>query len=493
MSFVLVIDQGTTGTGVSLINKQGQIIATADHEFPQIYPKPGWVEHNPKDIWVTVLKGISEVVERSQISPSSIKAIGITNQRETTVAWNKRGETLANAIVWQCRRTTDRCIQLKPHLKYIKRVTGLVNDPYFSSTKMEWLLKNNKQVQQAAKKQELCLGTIDSFLVYKLTSGASFATDVSNASRTMLLDLKKLDWDSKLLKIFGLKKEFLPQVQPSGSHFGVTSGVTGLPDGIPITGVIGDQQAALFGQLATKAGQSKVTFGTGSFILTNTGSKIVYSKRGLLTTVAWQISAQDKPIYALEGGAFVCGAAVQWLRDQLGIISKSSEVESLAQTVTDTGGVEFVPALAGLGAPHWSATARGTLFGLTRGTNKGHIARATLEALALQNVDILLAMKSDINTSIRSIRVDGGASANDLLMQMQADYSGIRVERPKLIETTTLGAGFMAGLTAGVWKNLSEIEKVCKLDTVYKPKLPKKARTLRLKKWAHSIKWTKSW
>jgi len=493
MNYILVIDQGTTGTGVSIVNQKGQIVVTSDHEFPQIYPQPGWVEHNPQDIWITVIKGISEAIERSKIDPGAIKAIGITNQRETTVAWDKSGRALGNAIVWQCRRTAMRCKKLKRYSSYIKKTTGLVTDPYFSSTKMEWLLQNNHEVKKAANSGDLHLGTIDSYLIFKLTGGATFATDVSNASRTMLLDLKTLKWDIKLLKIFGLKPNWLPSVLPSGSQFGVTMGVPGLPDGIPITGVLGDQQAALFGQLATQRGDSKVTFGTGSFILMNTGSKIVYSKKGLLTTVAWQVSAQEKPIYALEGGAFVCGAAVQWLRDQLGVIQKSYEIETLALSVPDTGGVEFVPALTGLGAPHWDADARGTLFGLTRGTSRAHIARATLEAMALQNVDVLLAMRDDVKTNIKSIRVDGGASQNDLLMQLQSDFSGVQVERPKQIETTTLGAAFMAGLTVGTWKSIEDLKKVWEKDKVFKPQLPNKARAIRLSRWNHAIKLSKTW
>lgn len=493
MSHVLVIDQGTTGTGVSIINKGGEIMATADHEFPQIYPKPGWVEHNPEDIWITVVKGINEVIERSKISPQSIQAIGITNQRETTVAWDKKGQPLANAIVWQCRRTTERCLKLKPYSKYIKKITGLVTDPYFSSTKMEWLLSHAPKVKKALKEKQLHLGTIDSFLIFKLTRGKSFATDVSNASRTMLFDLKLLKWDKKLLKLFGLSSDYLPEVLPSGAHFGITCGVPGLPNGIPIAGVLGDQQAALFGQMATRSGDSKVTFGTGSFILLNTGSKVVYSKKGLLTTLAWQISKKTKPVFALEGGAFVCGAAVQWLRDQLRIISNSSEVEALANSVPDSAGVEFVPALTGLGAPHWDARARGALFGITRGANQSHIARATLEAMALQNVDVLMAMRSDMKAAIKTIRVDGGASQNNLLMQMQADYSGIQVVRPKQTETTTLGAAFMAGLTVGLWSSLQEIEKILQKDQTFDPALSKKFRELRIKKWAHAVSVTKAW
>jgi glycerol kinase len=423
----------------------------------------------------------------------SIRCIGITNQRETTVAWDHDGRPFYNAIVWQCRRTDERCQKLRPHIQYIKKTTGLVTDPYFSSTKMEWLLKNVKNVQEASKKKNLHLGTIDSYLIFKLTNGKSFATDVTNASRTMLLNLKTLKWDPSLLKLFSLKEEFLPTVWPSGSKFGVTQNVPGLSDGIPITGVLGDQQAALFGQLATGSGQSKVTFGTGSFILLNTGSKIIYSRKGLLTTVAWQISSIHKPVYALEGGAFVCGAAVQWLRDQLGIISKSSDIESLANQVEDSGGVEFVPALTGLGAPHWNPKAKGSLFGLTRGANKAHIARATLEAMALQNVDVLSAMQSDMKSSIKSIRVDGGASQNNLLMQLQSDYSGVVVERPKQVETTTLGAGFMAGLSAGIWSDVKELEKVWQKDVTFRPNISKKVRAERLKKWKHAIEVTKTW
>lgn len=489
-SAILVIDQGTTGTGVSLVSAQGQILFSADHEFNQIYPKPGWVEHNPDLIWQTVLDGISQLVRWTKKNQYNIECIGITNQRETTLAWDQEGKALYQAIVWQCRRTSERCHQLKRAgwLNKIKAKTGLVLDPYFSATKMEWLLKNVSLVKKAKKQKNLHLGTIDSFLVYRLTQGQSFVTDVSNASRSLLLNIKTCKWDNSLLNLFGIESWMLPKVQASGSYFGQTLGVPGLPDGIPITGVIGDQQSALFGQLALKVGESKVTFGTGSFILTNTGHNLVQSKAGLLTTIAWQLPGQSKPVYALEGGAFICGAAVQWLRDGLKLIKTSGEIEGLANQVTECAGVQFIPALTGLGAPYWSPEARGMIMGLTRGTQSAHIARATLEAMALQNVDILAVMQAELKKPLKILKVDGGASQNNLLMQMQADYMGIKVIRPQQIETTTLGAAYMAGLTQGVWSSTDELQRLWLEDKTFTPAIKIKERKLRLQYWHQAIK-----
>lgn len=488
-SAILVIDQGTTGTGVSLVSAQGKIIMSADHEFDQIYPQPGWVEHNPDLIWQTVTDGILQVSRWAKKNQYHIECLGITNQRETTVAWDQQGKPLYQAIVWQCRRTTERCQQLK-RLGWgtkVKQKTGLVLDPYFSATKMEWLLKKAPLVKLAKKQKTLHFGTIDSFLVYRLTQGQSFVTDVSNASRTMLLNLKTRKWDNALLKLFGIDSWMLPQVQPSGSHFGQTQGIPGLPDGLPITGVIGDQQSALFGQLALKPGEAKVTFGTGSFILANTGHQLVQSRAGLLTTIAWQLPGQAAPIYALEGGAFICGAAVQWLRDGLKLIKSSSDIESLANQVTDSAGVQFVPALTGLGAPHWLPDVRGMIMGLTRGTQQAHLARATLEAMALQNVDILAVMQAEIKKPLKSLKVDGGASQNNLLMQMQADYMGIKVIRPQQIETTTLGAAYMAGLTQGIWQSTDQLQRLWLEDNTFAPTISLKERKQRLKYWHQAI------
>lgn len=486
--YILVIDQGTTGTAVSLVNAKGIIEASFDQEFPQIYPQPGWVEHDALDIWKTVVNGIQNVMQKINLHPKDIYAIGITNQRETTVAWDSNGSPLHNAIVWQCRRTSQRCHRLK-QLKwnpYIKKSTGLVLDPYFSGTKMEWLLKNSPKVKEAAKNKALKLGTIDSFLLYKLTQGASFKTDVSNASRTLLMNLEKQSWDKKLLKLFGINEKFLPTIEDSTHLFGITKGVEGLLDGTPIYGMIGDQQAALFGQVAFEPGDVKITYGTGSFILLNTGNQIVHSKNGLLTTLAWRLPKQ-KPVYALEGGAFICGAAVQWLRDNLNIVNQSHEIENLALEVEDSGGIEFIPAFVGLGAPYWEPEVRGVIMGLTRGVTKAHIARATLEAMALQNNDILEVMVKESKNKIKTLRVDGGASQNNLLMKIQSDYLGVKVVRPRQIETTTLGAAFMAGLGSGLWKSTKELKKIGLLDKEFKPSLSKSLRTQRVKKWKKAI------
>lgn len=491
---ILSIDQGTTGTSVHLVNKAGQIVASADREHPQIYPKPGWVEHRPEDIWQSVLFGIDEVLKSSKINPSSIRAIGITNQRETVVVWDRKtGQPVMNAIVWQCRRTTDFCVQLKKRRKetLLKKRTGLVIDPYFSASKIRWILDNVKGVKPRARSGELAAGTIDTFLLWRLTGGGSHKTDVSNASRTQLMNISKLVWDAELLKLFGVPKALLPEICESNAIFGHTKGVPGLPDGIPIAGMTGDQQAALFGQAAFRVGEAKCTFGTGSFLLMNTGAKQIQSKSGLLTTVAWKLAGDKSVTYALEGGAFVCGAAVQWLRDELRLIHSASEVESLAREVDSAEGVQFVPAFVGLGAPHWSPEARGMIMGLTRGSGRGHIARAVLEAMALQNVDILLAMQKDLGKKLKSVRVDGGAVENDLLMQIQADYLGVTVSRPKVIESTTLGAAFLAGLGVGFWKSLDDVAKAWRLDREFKPSLSTADRKKRLQRWLIAINRTK--
>ena len=489
--YILSIDQGTTGTTAMLVDPSGQIVSKTNYEFKQIYPRPGWVEHSPDNIWTSVLKAIEDVLKLSGINPKSIVTIGITNQRETSVVWDRKfGRPIHNAIVWQCRRTTDICAKMKKNLKtrnLVTKKTGLVLDPYFSATKFSWLLDSVKGARAQAKKNELCGGTIDSFLIWKLTDGESFKTDVSNASRTMLMNISQGDWDQELLKLFNVPLNLLPEIVPSNESFGVTRGVPGLPDGIPITGVAGDQQAALFGQIGFRTGDVKCTFGTGSFILMNSGPKMARSKSGILTTVAWQLKGEKKLTYALEGGAFVCGAAVQWLRDGLEIIGKSSEVEGLARQVSDSGGVEFVPALTGMGAPYWNPEARGLICGITRGTTKAHLARATLDAMALQNVDLLQAMQKDLGKGMRTLKVDGGAASNDLLMQIQSDYLGKKIERPKMIETTGLGAAYLAGLGVGVWSGLKDIEKIWQLDREFKPKISSKKKSERLKEWHRAI------
>jgi glycerol kinase len=486
----MAIDQGTTGSTVMIMDQGGRTVTKVNKEYPQIYPKPGWVEHNPEDIWSSVVSTIGETLAKSGLNPSSIAAIGITNQRETTMIWDRHtGKPIYNAIVWQCRRTTDFCEKLKKagKGKMIAKKTGLVIDPYFSGSKFRWILENVANARKRATNGELAGGTVDTFLLWRLTGGATHATDVSNASRTMLMNIEKGEWDSELLKLFSVPDKILPEILPSSGEFGRTKGVPGLPDGIPICGVAGDQQSALFGQTCFSAGEAKCTFGTGSFLLMNTGEKRVTSKSGILTTVAWQLKGQKKLTYALEGGAFICGAAVQWLRDGLNIISSSSEVESLAREVADTGGVEFVPALAGLGAPYWEPHARGLISGLTRGSTKAHIARATLEAMALQNVDILVAMQKDLGKKLKSVKVDGGATANNLLMQLQADYLGQPISRPRTIESTVMGAAFLAGLGVGLWRDLNELKKVWQLDQEFTPLLNKAARDTRIKNWHKAV------
>lgn len=485
----MAIDQGTTGSTVILVDQGGGLVSSADQDFPQHYPKPGWVEHDPRDIWESVSNSARKALSKIQANPSDVLTIGITNQRETVVAWRKSSsEVLHNAIVWQCRRTTDMCNKLRPQWqKKIKEKTGLVLDPYFSASKMRWLIENVPAVKKALADDDLAFGNMDTFLMWKLSLGKTFATDVSNASRTMLMNLKTLSWDKDLLKLFKVPISALPEIKSSAGAFGVTKNTGFVTDGTMISGVAGDQQAALFGQACYLAGESKCTFGTGSFILMNSGNKILKSKSNLLTTVAWKI--KDQPAqYALEGGAFICGAAVQWLRDGLGLIESAAEVEKLASEVENTNGVEFVPALTGLGAPYWKPEARGELTGLTRGTTKSHIARATLEAMAMQNADILMAMQKDLGKKIKKLRVDGGASANNLLMQLQADYLQTQVDRPQQIETTSMGAAYLAGLGAGVWSSTAEINKIWKIDRSFKSKIKKKDLTVRQKSWARAIK-----
>ncbi|MCB9025519.1 MAG: glycerol kinase GlpK [Bdellovibrionaceae bacterium] len=486
----MAIDQGTTGTTVSLIQEDGSSLAKVNEEFPQVYPQSGWVEHDPEQIWQSVLSCIQKALDMSRVEAKNIAAIGITNQRETSLIWElKTGKPIYNAIVWQCRRTTAICEKLKKagHEKLIKKKTGLVLDPYFSGTKFQWLLDNVPQARRKAREGQLLGGTIDTYLLWKLTGGKSHKTDVSNASRTMLMNIEKPAWDSELLKILKVPKEILPEIVPSSGIFGVTSHVPGLPDGIPISGIAGDQQAALFGQTCFQAGQAKCTFGTGSFLVMNTGKKIVRSQSGLLTTVAWQLKGETHLTYALEGGAFICGAAVQWLRDGLKFFKESSEIEALAATVESTEGVEVIPAFTGLGAPYWDPEARGAILGITRGTNRAHIARATLEAMALQNVEILLAMQKDLGKNLADLRVDGGAVQNNLLLQLQSDFLGKKIIRPLVIETTSSGAAYLAGLGIGFWTSISDIKKVWQMEREFQPKISSQVRNLRLKTWKNHV------
>tara|TARA_B110000503_G_scaffold24239_1_gene38181 strand:- start:16875 stop:18365 length:1491 start_codon:yes stop_codon:yes gene_type:complete len=491
--FVLGIDQGTTGSTVALMDARGKLRARVNYEFPQIYPRPGWVEQRPADIWASVGKGIRAIFRKGICKPSQIVAIGITNQRETSLLWDKQtGEPFNNAIVWQCRRTSEFCESLRAagHENAVRRRSGLVLDPYFSASKYRWLLNNTVGISKAVTNKRVAAGTIDSFLVWQLTGGDVHVTDVSNASRTSLMNIKTGRWDQHLLSLFEVPREILPAIVPSSGILGRTRGVAGLPDGIPISGMAGDQQAALFGQACFDVGDAKCTFGTGSFILMNTGAERLHSHSGLLTTVAWQLGEQGKLVYALEGGAFVCGAAVQWLRDGLKMIKHAPDVEALAMQVKDHGGVEFVPALTGLGAPHWAPDARGTLTGITRGTQRGHIARATLDAMALQNADILRAMERDLGKRMKPLRVDGGAAVNNLLMQIQADLLGRRLIRPQVIETTVAGACYLAGLGVGLWESPAEVKKIWRVEKEFSLTISARARRQRFCSWNDALQRT---
>ena len=487
--YILALDQGTTGSTVALVDAQGQLCASVNQEFAQHFPKPGWVEHNPEDIWGSVHKALGRLLRRGLCKPGQIAAIGITNQRETALLWDRRsGAALHNAIVWQCRRTADFCAALRADgcEALVKKRSGLVLDPYFSASKYRWLLKATPAARRALKAGALAGGTVDSYLLWRLTGGAVHATDVSNAARTSLMNLKRLAWDSDLARLFEVPLGILPKIVPSSAVLGHTRGVRGLPDGIPIAGLAGDQQAALFGQACFTPGDAKCTFGTGSFIVMNTGDKPLASRSGLLSTVGWQLGGQA-PVYALEGGAFICGAAVQWLRDGLQLIKRAADIESLAASVPDHGGVEFVPALSGLGAPHWAAEARGLITGLTRGATRAHIARATLDAMALQNVDILECMEKDLGKRMKPLRVDGGAAANNLLMQAQADYLGRKLVRPKILETTVAGASYLAGLGVGLWSGTAQIKRIWQREREFSVAMSPVRRRARRATWQAAV------
>ncbi len=491
MKFILALDQGTTSSRAILFNHDGGIVAVAQKEFKQTFPKPGWVEHDAQEIWATQAGVATEVLQKARVHAEDVAAIGITNQRETAVVWDRKtGKPICNAIVWQDRRTAPACDKLRAKKldKLIQRKTGLVIDAYFSATKVQWILENVKGAKARAAKGQLAFGTIDSWLLWNLTDGKVHATDVSNASRTMLYDIRKGDWDDELLKLFGIPRSMLPEVKDSSGIFGET---TLLGGSIPVAGIAGDQQAALFGQVCTQPGMVKNTYGTGCFMLMNTGTKPIASKNKLLTTVAWRINGRTE--YALEGSVFIAGAAIQWLRDGLGIIKKSPDVEALAASVPDAGGVYLVPAFAGLGAPHWDAYARGTLVGMTRGTTAAHIARAALEGIALQVMDILKAMEADAGIKLKELRVDGGASVNNLLMQMQCDLLGVPVVRPKINETTALGAAFLAGLAVRFWNNQAQIAKQWQVDKKFKPAMKAAARTKITSGWNRALSRAKAW
>jgi glycerol kinase len=490
MKYVLALDQGTTSSRAILFDQAGSVVASAQKEFRQIFPKPGWVEHDAHEIWATQLATAQDVLAKQQLSPSDIAAIGITNQRETTVVWDREtGTPIHHAIVWQDRRTAARCDQLKARglASTIKRKTGLVVDAYFSGTKLEWILKNVAGARAKAKAGKLAFGTIDTWLIWNLTGGRIHVTDPSNASRTMLFNLKG-HWDAEMLKVLGVPRSVLPDVRSSSEVYGET---TLLGGSIPIAGIAGDQQAALFGQACTQPGMVKNTYGTGCFMLMNTGTKPMQSKHNLLTTVAWRIG--NRMEYALEGSIFIAGAVVQWLRDGLGIIKSSSEVEALASQVTDPEGVYVVPAFAGLGAPHWDQYARGLVAGVTRGTTAAHIARAALEGIAFQVADVLRAMQADAKIKLKELRVDGGASANNLLMQFQSNLLGVPVVRPKVTETTALGAAYLAGLAVGYWEDQKQIAAQWQVDRRFTPAMKPGERKRLEGGWQKALERARRW
>lgn len=491
--FILALDQGTTSSRAIIFNKQGEIVSLSQKPFEQIFPQPGWVEHDANEIWYTQSSVAAEAIAKYDLTGENIAAIGITNQRETTIVWDRQtGIPLYNAIVWQDRRTSKYCDELKAQglEKMIKEKTGLVIDAYFSGTKVKWILENVKGARERAENGELCFGTIDSWLVWKFTRGKMHITDVSNASRTLLFNINTMQWDKDLLKLFNIPESMLPEVKQSSEIYGETS-TTLFASKIPIAGIAGDQQAALFGQMCVQEGDTKNTYGTGCFMLMNTGNKPVQSKNNLLTTVAWKVN--DKVTYALEGSVFVGGAVIQWLRDGLEIIKKSSDSEALALSVEDNGGVYFVPALTGLGAPYWDQYARGAILGITRGTNNGHIARAALESIAFQVYELLRAMESDSGQKSTGLKVDGGAATNDLLMQFQADIFGSAVIRPKTLETTALGAAYLAGLAVGYWSDIDEIKKQWAIDKRFEPVIDNEKAVHLLKYWKKAVSKALSW
>lgn len=489
-TYILSLDQGTTSSRAILFNHEGQIVSIAQKEFTQIFPTPGWVEHDALEIWSTQIGVASEVISKQNIGQDSIAAIGITNQRETTVLWNRQtGQPIYNAIVWQDRRTADFCDQLKAQGKQamIQAKTGLIIDAYFSASKIKWILDHVEGARDLANKGELCFGTIDSWLVWKLTNGAAHVTDATNASRTMLYNIHDLRWDTELLDLFDIPLSILPEVKSSSEVYGTTNLM--VPNhSIPIAGIAGDQQAALFGQICTQAGMVKNTYGTGCFMLMHTGEKAVTSKNNLLTTIALQ--RNGKTYYALEGSVFIAGAVVQWLRDGLHLIRNSDEVEALAGSVADTDGVYMVPAFAGLGAPYWNQHAKGTIVGLTRGTNTAHIARAALESIAYQTYDVLKAMEADAQIPILELRVDGGATKNNLLMQFQSDLLSTKVIRPTMIETTALGAAYLAGLAVGFWKDEATLATKWQVDQIFEPTMKDSEVATKIQGWQKAIQMT---
>lgn len=486
--FLLSLDQGTTGSTVLVVGEDGTVLGKATTEFAQHFPEEGWVEHDLDEIWSSVMASLDRALKAAKVDASDCAGIGITNQRETTVVWERSSlRPIHRAIVWQDRRTTARCEELRAegHEALVRARTGLVLDPYFSATKIAWILDHVDGARARAERGELAFGTIDSWLLARLTAGAVHKTDVTNASRTSLLDLRSCAWDAELLSLFRVPAELLPEVCSSSEVYGTTRGVPGLVDGTPIAGIAGDQQAALFGQTCFAKGDAKCTYGTGAFMLMNTGSEVVPSKSGMLTTVAWKVGGEV--VYALEGSAFIAGAAVQWLRDGLGIISSAREIEALAASVDSSGDVSFVPALSGLGAPYWEPRARGLVSGLSRGTTKAHLARATLEGIALQIADILRAMEADSGLPLSRLRVDGGAAANALLMQYQSDILDVVVDRPANVETTALGAAYLAGLAVGVYAGAADIKRAHRIERSFHPAMDAAERDAHLEKWRRAI------
>ena len=488
--YLMSFDQGTTSSRAILFNLRGEPVSSAAYEFEQIFPHEGWVEHNPDEIWGSQLRAARKAMEKVGASAEDIAAIGITNQRETTIVWERStGNPICNAIVWQCRRTADFCDKLKAQglEDMIRLKTGLVIDPYFSASKLRWILNSIPGARQKAEAGELMFGTVDTWLIYKLTDGRVHATDYSNASRTMLFNINTLDWDDELLKLFDIPRAILPELCPSSHHFGNTDAAL-FGGEIPIAGAIGDQQAALFGQGCYTRGDAKNTYGTGDFLLMNTGERPVFSSNGLVTSVAWGLDG--KVNYALEGSVFICGAAIQWLRDCLGILQNAAESEILAATVKSTGGVYFVPAFVGLGAPYWDPYARGAIFGITRGTTKAHITRATLEAMAFQTVDVLEVMQKEVGLSLSALRVDGGASANNILLSLQSDFLGVPVIRSACLETTALGAALLAGLATGCFSSVEHIQGLIKEGKCYTPRMNTQDREASLAGWHSAIERT---
>lgn len=493
--YILALDQGTTSSRAIIFDHDGQAVSVAQKEFKQIYPKPGWVEHDPMEIWATQSGVAREALERVGIRPYEIAAIGITNQRETTVVWDKNtGKPIYNAIVWQCRRTADICDDLKKKAgfeDYIRENTGLIIDAYFSGTKIKWILDNVEGARQKAERGELLFGNIDTWLVWNLTRGKVHATDYTNASRTMIFNIRTLEWDERILKELDIPSSMLPQVKPSGYVYGVTDEKTFGGAKIPIAGILGDQQAALFGQACFEQGTAKNTYGTGCFMLMNTGKDLVISENGLLTTIAWGLDGEIN--YALEGSIFIAGALIQWLRDELRLIVDAADSEYFATKVEDNGGVYVVPAFVGLGAPYWDMYARGAILGLTRGANRNHIIRASLESIAYQTRDVLEAMEEDSNIWLKELKVDGGASANNFLMQFQSDILGVRVHRPIITETTALGAAYMAGLTVGFWKDCEEISDRWNEDRCFQPTMGEEEKERLYRGWKKAVKRTFDW